>query len=92
MKNYVYIAFCAALCILGTVGCEKADNSSDNERGYADKDQLEKMLQGKWLADLDGDPDQDAVLMQLDFDANGTARQTVSITSAGEGCSGKSRP
>ena len=69
----------AAACI---VACNK-DNEPSNSRGYADKAELESMLQGKWLADLDGDPEQDAVLMQLDFNADGSARQTVCVTTLG---------
>ena len=85
MKRKAIWTFCAALCILGAAACEKEGEPSPNERGYADKAELESMLEGKWIADLDGDPEQDVVLMQLDFGSGASGRQTVCVSTLGGG-------
>ena len=85
MKRKAIWTFCAALCILGAAACVKEGEPSPNEHGYADKAELESMLEGKWLADLDGDPEQDVVLMQLDFGCGASGRQTVCVSTLGGG-------
>ena len=62
-------------------GCKK----DDWEHGYADKEALEAMLQGRWLTDLDGDSDNDVALMQLNFKDEGCVEQTLCLaTGQGE--------
>ena len=68
----IIVILTLALCFSG---CRK-EQESDGPKGYSTTADLASKLQGYWLADLDGDPEVDGVLMQLNFTSGGKVTQT----------------